>query len=249
MHHGGAAAPVGDLGLKVIRSDGSIETPAMTRRAARAVELASHYPARELSLREVVLYGLPRDGLDPRVNDWRTKNIRNLLRGARRVMIARAAGISQIYGALYLTHIKADGEVLELGLASMRVVTTAGANFLVDALQGSVEPELLKFHGLGTGTNAEATGDTALQTEITTQYNPDNTRATGNQGEGASANVYRTIGTNTVDAAVANTEHGIFSQAATGGGTLLDRSVYSVVNLANGDSLQSTYDFTVAAGS
>lgn len=52
----------------------------------------------------------------------------------------------------------------------------------------------------------------------------------------------------TPSAPVAITEHGIFSQAATGGGVLLDRSVFSVVNLASGDSLQATYDLTFAAG-
>lgn len=140
-------------------------------------------------------------------------------------------------------------EVRPLGLASLRVVTTAGVNFIVDAFQNSVELEILKYHGIGTGTNAEAAADTALQTELTTQYNPNDTRATGSLTEGASANIYRTVGTNTVDGAVAITEHGIFSQAATGGGTLLDRSVFSADNLSSGDSLQTTYDLTLTAGS
>lgn len=136
-----------------------------------------------------------------------------------------------------------------LGLASLRVVTTAGVGFFVDAFQNSVELEIMRYHGLGTGTNAEAVGDTALQTELTTQYNPDSTRATGSLTEGASANIYRTVGTNTFDASAAITEHGILSQAATGGGVLLDRSVFSVVNVASGDSIQSTYDHTQTAGS
>jgi hypothetical protein len=44
----------------------------------------------------------------------------------------------------------------------------------------------------------------------------------------------------------------IFSQAATGAAsaanTLLDRSVFSVVNLASGDSLQATYVLTCNSG-
>ena len=243
--HAGRVGPSGGLGLKVIRADGSTREPLFDAIAARAPWPEPH----ELTLREIIDFGLPRTGLDPRVNDWRTRNARNLWRGVRKALLARRLKLANFYGTLYLTHIRADGEILDLGLASMRVVTTAGVNFLVDALQGIVEPEILKFHGIGTGTNAEATGDTALQTEITTQYNPDNTRATGSLTEGASANIFRTVGTNTVDATVANTEHGILSQAATGGGTLLDRSQYSVVNLASGDSLQSTYDFTIVAGS
>lgn len=240
MLTGGSAGPGGSLRLHVIPAEG-----------ARFDQMAAlaRWPARELSLAEIAEYGLPRKGLDPRVNAWRTANARHLWRGVRRVVLSRAVRLSNVYGSLFLTVIRADGEVLPLGLASMRVVTTAGVNFLVDTLQGTVEPEILRFHGLGTGTNAEAVGDTALQTELTTQYNPDSTRATGTLTEGASANIFRTVGTNTVDASAAVTEHAIFSQAATGGGTVLDRSVFSVVNLANGDSLQSTYDFTITAGS
>jgi len=134
-----------------------------------------------------------------------------------------------------------------LGVVSRKVVTTAGVGYLVDALQNLVEPENLKYHGLGTGAVAEAVGDTTLGTELTTQYNPDNTRATGTTTESA-ANVYRTVGTNTVDASAAVVEHGILTQAAVGGGVLLDRSVFSVVNLASSDSLTSTYDLTLSAG-
>lgn len=139
-------------------------------------------------------------------------------------------------------------ELLNFGIGSTRVVTTVGVGFVVDAFQNIVELEIMKFHGLGTGGTAEAAGDTALVTELTTEYNPNSTRATGSTTEGASANIYRTIGTNTVDASAAVTEHGIFSQAATGGGVLFDRSLFSVINLANGDSLQTTYDATFSAG-
>lgn len=246
MNGAGAARPSGSLNLEVIRASGEREP---IRPRLRAVAAPGVWPGRELGMRDVVRLGLPRAGLDDRVNEWRTANFRNLWRGARRVFTARALRLSNVYGSLYLTHVKADGEALELGLASMRVVTTAGANFLVDSLQGTVEPEILKFHGIGTGTNAEASADTALQTESTTALNPDSTRATGSLTEGASANIFRTVGTVTVDASVACTEHGILSAATTGTGTLLDRSVFSVVNLASGDSLQATYDFTITAGS
>lgn len=138
-----------------------------------------------------------------------------------------------------------------LGLASFRVVTTAGVGYIVDAFQNSVEMENQKYHGIGTGSTAEAVGDTALVTELTTEYNPDSTRATGTTTEGASANIYRTVGTNTLDGTpgAALREHGIFDQAATGGGVLLDRTVYAAITLSSGDSLQSTYDHTQTAGS
>ena len=138
--------------------------------------------------------------------------------------------------------------VEDYGVVSRKVVTTAGVNYIVDALQNLVEPENLKFHALGTGTNVEAVGDTALQAELTTQYSPDNTRATGSLAEGASGNIFRSVGTNAVDAAAGVTEHGLMSQAATGGGTLFDRSVFSVVNLASGDSLAATYEWSLSPG-
>lgn len=140
------------------------------------------------------------------------------------------------------------GTVTDYGVVSRRVVTTAGVNFLVDAWQNLVELENLKYHGVGTGTTAEAAGDTALVTESTTILNPDSTRATGSLTEGASANIFRTVGTTTFDGSGAITEHGLFDQAATGGGTLWDRSVFSALNVIALDSIQWTYDMTASAG-
>lgn len=201
------------------------------------------------SLREMIRHGLPQRGLTSEVNTWRARNSPNLWRGARRILAARALGIPTMYGALWIRVLRDNGEQVDYGLASLRVVTTAGVGFIVDAFQNLTELENLKYHGIGTGTNAEASGDTALQTELTTQYSPDNTRATGSTTEGASANIYRTVGVVTVDSSVSATEHGIFSQAATGGGVLLDRSVFSVVNLLSGDGFQGVYEMTQIAGS
>lgn len=134
------------------------------------------------------------------------------------------------------------------GVVSRKVVTTVGAEFLVDAFQNTTEIENFKFHGIGTGGAAEAVGNTALTTELTTEYNPNSTRATGTQTENGST-VYRTVGTNTLDSGTpAITEHGIFSAASAG--TLWDRSLFSAINLngTNGDGLQTTYDLTITAG-
>ena len=128
-------------------------------------------------------------------------------------------------------------------------MTTAGVNFIVDAFQNLVELEDMKYHGIGTGTTAEAVGQTALITELSTQYSTSNTRPAGSTGEqSGNANAYETTATITVSASVAATEHGIFSRAATGGGVLLDRSVFAAVNLASGESLQATYSLTFPSG-
>lgn len=195
-------------------------------------------------------HALPNSDLTDEVNEWRLRNLRHLWRGYRRVKLAKALGIGHIYGALYLRKYDgATGTMVPYGLASLRVVTTVGVGYIVDAFQNLTEPENMKYHGFGTGTNAEAVGDSALQTELTTQYATDNTRPTGSTVEGASGNIYRTVGTLAPDANVAVTEHGIFS--ASSAGVLLDRSVFSAVNLvsANGDTLQATYELTFPAGS
>lgn len=180
---------------------------------------------------------------------WRLKNLPNLMRGLWRITIARVFGIPTHYGALYLTVFRGDGTVERLGLVSLRVVTTAGVNFIRDAFLNTTELETMKFHGFGTGTTAEAVGDTALVTEETTQYNPDSTRPTGSQASNGAGD-YRTIGTYAPDSGAtrAITEHGIFS--ASSAGTLLDRSKFAAVNLDStlGDSVQATYDFVNTAG-
>jgi len=130
------------------------------------------------------------------------------------------------------------------GAFGPNLIVNAGEAFLVDAWQNSVELENMKFHGMGTGTVDPAEGDTALGTELTTQYNPDGTRATGSLGE-ASASVFRTVGTNTIDSGTpAVTEWGLFSQA-TVGGTLWSRIEFAAINLVANDSIQFTYDLTV----
>jgi hypothetical protein len=201
---------------------------------------------REL-VRAVWRHALPRRGLAAGVAVYRIRNFPNVWRGLWRVAIASLTRIPHFYGALYLDVVHADGSRTPIGLVSLRLVTNAGAGYIVDALQNLVEAENMKFHGFGTGATAEAAGDTALVTELTTQYATDNTRPTGSQAENG-AQVYRTVGTLDPDADVAITEHGIFS--ATSAGVLLDRSVFSAVNLtgASGDALQATYDFTVNSG-
>jgi len=156
-------------------------------------------------------------------------------------------GVMTAIARLEVVLIRANGERIYYGVVSYRVITSAGVNYIAaDIAGGASDSNLFKYHGLGTGTNAEAAGDTALQTECTTTLNPDSTRATGSQS--SSTNTYTTVGTNTFDGAAAVTEHGILTQAATGGGTLLDRSVFSAINVASGDSIQTTYVLTLSAG-
>jgi len=180
---------------------------------------------------------------------WRLRNFPRLFAGLWRLAVARVLGIPVYYGTLKLCLFRRDGSVLDYGVVGYRVVTTAGMNFLVDAFQGITDLSLFVYHGLGTGTNGEVAGDTGLQSELSTQYVPDSTRTTGSSTEGASANIYRSVGLVQVDDDVDITEHGLFTQAATGGGTLLDRTVFTLVGMVSGDKLEATYEITFTAGS
>lgn len=236
--HNGNVAPAGTLGVALIR-DGEI---------ARAFPDPLAWPARPATAVDILQHGAPQLGLPADVNEWRLRNLPNLWRGLRQIMLARALRIPHFYGQLWVTHLRRNGDVVDYGLASMRVVTDAGVGYIVDAFQNSVELENMKYHGLGTGTGNEAAGDTALGTELTTEYNPNSTRATGTTTEGATANIYRTVATNTLDSGTpAVTEHGVFSAASAG--VLLDRSKFAAINMVAGDGLATTYDLTFTSGS
>lgn len=144
--------------------------------------------------------------------------------------------------------VRTNGVWIDYGILSRRVVTDAGVAYIVDDWDGGANViDNFNYHGCGTGTTAEAAGDTALVTESTTVLNPDSTRATGTKTQPA-ANQMRSVATVTFDGSAAITEHGIFTQAATGGGTLLDRSVFSAINVASGDSIQFTWTLTLNSG-
>lgn len=233
--HEGTVTPSGALGLRVIRHGDLYVTD----------------PDPDTSLKGYLRDGLPQRGLPDVVNEYRTRNLPHFWRGFRRVAAARALRLPTFYGALYARVFRGTGDVEELGLISLRVVTTAGVTAICSHLNNNgATISTLNFHGYGTGGSAEAVGNTTLTTELTTEYVSNNNRPTGTQG--ASTNTYTTVATLSPDSGgtLAITEHGIFSQAANSGGTLLDRTLFSAVNLVAGsDSLQTTYVLTLPAGS
>lgn len=223
----GITQPAGTLGLRVI---------------------SRNAPSRTVRLRDYAPDFLPRRGLPDIVNEYRTRNLPNIWRGARRIAAANAFGVPTLFGSLHLTLWKNNDFPVDLGCVSLRVVTDAGVAYIVDAFQNSTELENMKYHGYGTGGTAEAAAQTALVTELTTEYATNSTRPTGTTTENA-ANIYETVATLSPDSGgtLAITEHGVFS--ATSAGTMLDRSLFSAVNLVAGsDSLQSTYRLTFTSG-
>jgi hypothetical protein len=120
------------------------------------------------------------------------------------------------------------------------VVTTAFVSFLVDQLQtDTTEIGDFKYHDSGVGTTAENAADTAMETT------DGESRVTGSQAE-ASATAYRSVGTITYTTTKAITEHGVFSSASST--TLMDRTVFSAINVVNTDTIAFTYTLTISAG-
>jgi hypothetical protein len=135
-----------------------------------------------------------------------------------------------------------DGKVIKKRRVLDRVVTNAFVNDIVDVLQGIAGPlatiNAYKYHASGTGTTAEAAAQTALVTEV-------GSRVVGTQVEG-NANQYKSVATVTYSGTYAITEHGLLNAAAAG--TLMDRTLFSPVNVISGDSIQFTFTITFTAG-
>jgi hypothetical protein len=147
-------------------------------------------------------------------------------------------GVLSPIGRLYITHYR-NGVATDMGLVSTKLVTDAGVAYLNGAFQGTGNlASNFKYHASGTGGTAESAAQTALVTEVAT-------RATGSQTNNG-ANIYRTVGTIAYTGTLAIVEHGIFS--ASSAGTMLDRSIFSAINVISGDSIAFTYDLTLPSG-
>jgi hypothetical protein len=154
--------------------------------------------------------------------------------------VASALGLISAIGELRAIHVRADGTTVDYGLLGRRSVTTAFCAFAVDQLQTETsEWGDFKYHDSGVGTTAENVTDTAMETT------DGESRATGTQTESSSV-AYRSVGTIAYTTTKAITEHGLFSSAAST--TLMDRTVFSAVNVVSGDSIQFTYTITWTAG-
>lgn len=135
------------------------------------------------------------------------------------------------------------GRIKEVRL-SRNLVTNAGFAGIASRINGAGSEAVATYLAVGTGTTAAAAGDTALQTEITDS---------GLARVSATASRVTTTVTNdtaqltttfSVTGTKAVTEAGYLNAASSG--TLFARSVFSAVNVVNGDSLQLTYKIKVA---
>lgn len=130
----------------------------------------------------------------------------------------------------------------ELKVANL--ITNAGLAGVASRINGAGSEAAFTYIAIGTGTTAAAAGDTALETEITT-----------GGGARASATASRTTTTQTNDtstlvhtftfsASFAVTEAGALNAASSG--VLLNRQVFSAINVVSSDTLQVTIDVAVS---
>jgi len=150
-------------------------------------------------------------------------------------------GVVPMSASLGIRVLRKDGVVEDKGIVCTHAVTDAFVAALVDTLQSSVAAfSDYKYHDSGTGMNAEAAGDTALQTTC------GETRTTGTQIEGATTNIYKSVATHTYAGAYTITEHGLLNTLA--GTGLMDRSVFTGIGVAIGDKIEFTYQLTCTSG-
>jgi hypothetical protein len=163
--------------------------------------------------------------------------IRNV-RATFRAVIWRKQRIS-LSSTLHAWVTRASGRVEDLGLLSSRVVTIIGADYVANDFGGigGADVTLINFHDAGTGVVAENEADTGLGTAW------GGARVAGTQSHPGSKQ-YRSVATITFNATFAITEH-IIAWASSGASTTFDRSVFSAVNVNNGDAITFTYTLTV----
>ena len=115
------------------------------------------------------------------------------------------------------------------------LVVTTGKNLVASRLVGTT-PAVMSHMSIGSGTTAAAAGNTALGTELG--------RVSLTSGSASSAVVtyVATFAAGTGTGAV--TEAGLLN--ASSGGTLLCRTVFSVVNKGANDSMTVTWTVTVS---
>lgn len=137
----------------------------------------------------------------------------------------------------YITGVWSDRRLVS------NLVTTVGKALVAGRINGSGSPAAATYIAVGTGTNAAAAGDTALQTEITDSGLERAAATVSLEDTDTTDDTARLTKTFSVTGTKAVTESGVLNAASTG--TLLARQVFSAVNVVSGDTLAVTWDFDV----
>jgi len=153
--------------------------------------------------------------------------------------LSAITGVISVTGRISARLIHADGTSMNYGVVGHGLVTTAFITFLIDSMVTSDTTFAdFKFHDSGVGVIAAAIGDTDMGTT------DGETRVTGTQVDVDP--IYRSVGTITYTTTKAITEHGLFNIVT--GGTMIDRHVFTAINVVNTDQIEFTYEWTANSG-
>lgn len=142
----------------------------------------------------------------------------------------------KITGDVKIDIIDADGAVKDTREIK-NLVVTSGKTFIASRMVG-VAANVMGWMELGTGTTAAAVGDTALQTAIA------GSRVALTSGTSATNVVTYVASFPAGTGTGAVTEAGVFN--ASSAGTMLCRTVFSVVNKGAADAMSITWTITVS---
>lgn len=123
------------------------------------------------------------------------------------------------------------------------LITTKGKQITAQQLGGTTTAPVTAM-AIGTGTTAAAAGDTALETEATTNGGERGAATVSNQTTTTTGDTERWVKTFSFTGSFAITEEGLLDNN-TSGGNLLAHQVFSAVNVISGDSLQITHNVQV----
>lgn len=181
---------------------------------------------------------------------WRLKNatrptfVGGWLANVGAKAFSRLTGIPTVTAQLSAVA-RINGQDINYGVLSYRVVTDVGVAFLVDDWDDdTTDITTMNFHASGEDNTAENAADTALGDEgpvAAAAVAGSKTQPASNQLQSQATQNY--TGTNAI------VEHALRSALATGTAVLWDRSVFAVINVSDGDSIQWTYTCTVNSGS
>lgn len=139
----------------------------------------------------------------------------------------------KVTGAVVVEITGSDGRVKDRREIK-NLVVTAGKTFIAARMVGT--PTAMSHMAVGAGTTAAAAGDTALGSEL------GRVALASATSTGAVVTYTATLPAGTATGAV--TEAGTFN--ASSGGTLLCRTVFSVVNKGADDAMSITWSITVS---
>jgi hypothetical protein len=137
-------------------------------------------------------------------------------------------------GELKITVTSPEGNVTQETVIP-NLVVTAGKNWIAGRMYDTGIPDEMSHMAIGTGTTAAAAGDTALGTQAGIVSLTSTTVSTN------TVQYVATFGAGTGTGAI--TEAGIFNAASSG--TMLCRTVFSVINKGAADTLGITWTITV----